>query len=123
MYLSSFFSPAGDMQYTVLQFIIIYGNRDLLHDVLGSVYGLSFNFHKQWVTVVRFILPLPIEAVPGKVTQEKEFQNCQCSSTFQRMGTNHSTHLYWYGKVLNIPHNSSDMHALQSIKERDGSKT
>lgn len=39
------------------------------------------------------------------------------------METNHSTHRYWYGKVLNIPHNSSDMHALQSIKERDGSKT
>jgi len=42
---------------------------------------------------------------------------------FQRMETNYSTHRYWYGKVLNIPHNSSDMHALQSIKERDGSKT
>lgn len=39
------------------------------------------------------------------------------------METNYSTHRYWYGKVLNIPHNSSDMHALQSIRERDGSKT
>lgn len=95
----------------------------LLHNVFGSVYGLSFNLHKKWVTIVCFILPLPIETVPGKVTQEKEFQNWQFNSPIQRMETNHSTHRYWYGKVLNIPHNSSDMHALQSIRERDGSKT
>lgn len=47
----------------------------LLHDVFGSIYGLSFNFHKQWVTIICFILPLPIETVPGEVIQEKEFQN------------------------------------------------
>ena len=33
------------------------------------------------------------------------------------------SYLCWYGKSLKRPHNSSDMQALHSIRDRDGSST
>lgn len=76
----AFSSPASDAPYTVLQFMVIYGNNYSLHDVLGSVYGLSFDLHKKWVTVVSFILPLPIETVPAESHRNREFRRANATA-------------------------------------------
>lgn len=52
----------------------------LLHYVFGSVYGLSFNFNKKGVTIVCFILPLPIETVPGKLYRKRNFRKANSAA-------------------------------------------
>lgn len=65
------------------------GTQYSLHDVFGSVYGLSFDFHQQWVTVVCFILPLPIETVPAELHSKRNFRT---NSTAPATDGNKSLH-------------------------------